>query len=52
MWGDDREADVIDETSLRELALASATITEALAGRAMTRVIVRAPRLVNVVTER
>ncbi|MQY20306.1 leucine--tRNA ligase [Nocardia macrotermitis] len=41
----------IDETALRALALASATITDALAGRATTRVIVRAPRLVNLVTK-
>ncbi|WP_218008984.1 class I tRNA ligase family protein [Nocardia jiangxiensis] len=40
----------IDETSLRELALAA--VTDALAGRSMTKVIVRAPRLVNVVTKR
>ena len=39
----------IDETSLRDLALAA--VTDALAGRSMTKVIVRAPRLVNVVTK-
>ncbi|MBY8858239.1 class I tRNA ligase family protein [Nocardia sp. CA2R105] len=39
----------IDETSLRDLALAA--VTAALAGRSMTKVIVRAPRLVNVVTK-
>jgi leucyl-tRNA synthetase len=42
----------IGEMALQDLALASETVTNALAGRAMVKVIVRAPRLVNVVTKR
>ncbi len=39
----------IDEDSLRELALASAAVTRALDGRAVRTVVVRPPKLVNVV---
>ena len=39
----------ISEDSLRELALASAKVQESLAGRELRTVIVRAPKLVNVV---
>jgi leucyl-tRNA synthetase len=41
----------ISEDSLRELALASATVQRALDGRAVRTVVVRAPKLVNVVPE-
>nr|WP_284287647.1 hypothetical protein [Angustibacter aerolatus] len=41
-------ADVDDDT-LRELALASDKVVAALAGRGVRTVVVRAPRLVNVV---
>jgi len=41
----------IDEESLRELALNSPAIKEALAGRGIRNVIVRAPKLVNIVPE-
>jgi leucyl-tRNA synthetase len=39
----------IGEDALRELALATAGVSRALAGRGIRKVIVRAPRLVNVV---
>ncbi|MPZ26239.1 MAG: class I tRNA ligase family protein [Micromonosporaceae bacterium] len=39
----------VGEAELRELALASAAVREALAGRPVGRVVVRPPRLVNVV---
>ncbi|NED98192.1 leucine--tRNA ligase [Phytoactinopolyspora alkaliphila] len=39
----------VDEDTLRELALASEAVTRALDGRAVRKVIVRAPKLVNVV---
>ena len=39
----------IDEQALRELALASEKVSAALAGRAIRTVVVRAPKLVNVV---
>ena len=39
----------ITEDALRELALSSEAIQRALEGRAIRTVIVRAPRLVNVV---
>jgi leucyl-tRNA synthetase len=42
----------IDKQSLQELALASANVTHVLAGRAVSKVIVRAPKLVNIVTQR
>ncbi|GAB3593841.1 leucine--tRNA ligase [Angustibacter peucedani] len=41
----------IDDDALRELALASEKVTAALAGRAVRTVVVRAPKLVNVVPE-
>jgi leucyl-tRNA synthetase len=40
----------IDEEALRELALSSARVQAAVGGRAITRVIVRVPKLVNVVS--
>ncbi|ATL66823.1 leucine--tRNA ligase [Nocardia terpenica] len=42
----------IGETALQELALASEPLVNALAGRAVAKVIVRAPKLVNIVTKR
>jgi len=41
----------ISEDSLRELALASAAVQRALDGRAVRTVVIRAPKLVNVVPE-
>lgn len=41
----------IDEATLQDLALASPAIQEALAGRGVRTVIVRAPKLVNLVPE-
>ena len=41
----------ISEDELRELALASPGLVKALEGRAIRTVIVRAPKLVNVVPE-
>lgn len=41
----------IDEDELRELALAAPAVVRALAGRAVSKVIVRAPKLVNIVPE-
>jgi leucyl-tRNA synthetase len=41
----------IDEADLRELAVNSPVILEALAGRGIRNVIVRAPKLVNIVPE-
>jgi leucyl-tRNA synthetase len=41
----------IGEDELRELALASAKVTTALDGRVIRKVIVRAPKLVNIVPE-
>jgi leucyl-tRNA synthetase len=40
----------IDEQSLRKLAMASAKIRDALSGRTVTKVIMRAPKLVNIAT--
>jgi len=40
----------VPDDDLRELALASPKVIEALAGRRISRVIVRPPRLVNIVT--
>ncbi|QIS15662.1 leucine--tRNA ligase [Nocardia arthritidis] len=42
----------IDDESLRRLALSAPGVTNALAGRAVSNVIVRAPKLVNVVSGR
>jgi len=39
----------IDETALRELALSAPAVVKALDGREVRTVIVRAPKLVNVV---
>ncbi len=39
----------IDETALRELALSASAVVKALDGRAIRTVVVRAPKLVNVV---
>ncbi len=41
----------IDEDSLREMALASDAVTAALEGRGIRTVVVRAPKLVNIVPE-
>ena len=41
----------VTEPELRELALASAEVQRALAGRGIRKVVVRAPRLVNVVPD-
>jgi len=41
----------ISEDELRELALASDVVTKALDGKGIKTVIVRAPKLVNIVPE-
>jgi leucyl-tRNA synthetase len=43
-------AATIGPDELRTLALASAAVRQAVAGRPIERVVVRAPRVVNVVT--
>lgn len=40
----------VDERRLHELALATAGVARASSGREVVRVVVRAPRVVNVVT--
>ena len=47
--GPARGAADIDEAALRELALADPGVVRALDGREVRKVIVRAPKLVNIV---